>query len=157
MSRYPRCPHDEIPLDVWCVTCGTWRAVGLLLALLAGCGTLPDAARLVPPADVAAQHEHWVAVPQPACDPLPPLYVYEATPAERAALCHRSPPPAACLAQVTTSPMQRVDLAVVSPDFPAGWKHEAFHAFEACTLGGYDFAHQGPQWSRESRRAAGIP
>jgi hypothetical protein len=157
VSRFPLCPCTHVPLDGWCVTHGLWPAAALLLALLAGCSTLPPTAYPVPPDDIAAVHDAWVRAGQPPCLPLPVLWVFEATPAERVEWCDRSPPPGACLARANVNAMRQVWLAVVSPEYPAGWRHEAFHMFEACITGAHDYAHAGPQWSDAGRDDAGIP
>lgn len=133
-------------------------AIGLLVgAATSGCGTLPSRAYLVMPDELEAVHDAWASSGQPPCFPLPTLWVYEATPAERSEWCHATPPPAACLATPRTSMMHEVFMAVVSPEYPQGWKHEAFHMFEACTAGSYDYGHAGPQWGDGVRSDAGIP
>lgn len=133
-------------------------AIGLLVgAATSGCGTLPAAAYPAPAGELDRVHAAWVAAGNPPCLPLPTLYVYEATTAERVDWCNSDPPPDACLTTPRTGMMRQVYMAVVLPEWPQAFRHEANHMLEACTLGGYDYAHSGPQWSDTARRQAGIP
>lgn len=158
------CPHGR-PDGEWCPSCQTFTPIhrcrtfvaAALAITVAGCANLPATAYLVTPDELARVHDAWVRSGQAPCLPLPPLYVFEAEPDERAEWCDATPPPGACLAHARTSPMRRVWLAVVSPEYPAGWRHEAFHMFEACVHGIHDYGHAGPQWSRPARDDAGIP
>lgn len=153
------CPHDAVPLGAWCVQCGAWRAflLAALVMALAGCKNLPAAAYPVHPDDLAAVHDVWVSVGHKPCLPIPALFVYVASDAERVEWCDRDPPPGACLAHARVRPMRRVWLAVVPPEDPTAWRHEALHMFEACVLGGHDYYHSGPQWTDAARRDAGVP
>ena len=131
------------------------HAIAFALGLLVGaCSTLPAAAYPAPVDELAAVHSAWVAGGFPACATYE-LYVLEASAAERLQRC-RQPVPS-CLASTRTGMMTRVPLAVVSPEYPDGWRHEFWHSLEACAGWPYDHAHTGPQWSDAARARAGIP
>jgi hypothetical protein len=153
VSRFPLCPCTHVPLDGWCVTHGLWRAVALLLALLAGCGTMPTGAYPAPPDETQAMHAAWVDAGLPPCHDFA-LYVYEASAPERLTMCQRPRP--SCLTGASPRPMQRVPLAVVSPEYPDGWRHEFWHSLETCAGWPYDYGHAGAQW-QGPQKTAGIP
>lgn len=126
----------------------------VLLVLLGGCAGLPAAAYPVPSSDLQAVRGAWVAAGYPDCPALTGAYVLPAGELERVTLCGR--PVDSCLTTLAAGPMRRELVAVVSPEFPDGWRHEVWHALEHCAWGAYDYGHAGPQW-QAPRKTAGIP
>lgn len=133
----------------------TRLAVSLFFCLFAGaCTGLPPAAYPVPSGELEEVHSAWVAAGYPRCETLDRAYILPADPIERARLCQQRH--ATCITSINTRPMHSELVAVVTPEYPAGWRHEIWHALEFCAWRVFDYGHEGPQW-QAPRLTAGIP